>query len=144
MIRAFITTWSVVANYVHNPIVDYVDTLTDMGIVCDMHYPDADQNGIPDRDRVLIIVQGPPQIENLNAIQGVRMLPAYRFQKPLSEIPENIKQAIKAAIVAEGIPLSALFGMVVYGDFLKKVARYFNASHKGFGMLETEREAEFG
>jgi len=144
MIRAFITTWSgVKGGTVSNPIIDYVDTLPNMGIICSMHYPDTDADGLPDKPRVLVIVEGPPAIENLNNLAGVKMLPAYRFSKPISEIPQNVIDTVKSAIVNEGIPLSALSGIVVYGDFLKKIARYFNASHAGFGRYETVNDLDF-
>jgi len=143
-IRAFISTWSLAGDRIENPIVDYVDTLPNQGIVCNMYYPDADGNGIPDKDRVLIIVRGPKvTIETIKDLTGVKMLPAYRFDKPISEIPQNVKNAIKTAITNEGIPLSALSGLVVYGDFMKKVARYFSVNHKGFGHYETELAGDF-
>lgn len=149
MIRAFITTWSGEAGgRVTNPIVEYVDQVDPQvltqPVICSMHYPDADENGLPDKDKVLVIVQGGPEIENLNNLQGVRMLPAYRFQKPVSEIPQNVRNAIISAVENEGIPRSALAGIEVYGDFLKKVARYFNVNHQGFGRhIELDVEAEF-
>jgi|GEM_PF-3697158 len=150
MIRAFISTWQLVGDQVTNPIVDYVDTLPPAQtvaerIICSMHYPDADANGLPDKNRVLVIVEGPITIEGLAQLPGVKMLPAYRFRKPIGEIPAAVRHAIKTQLQAEGIPLSALSGIRVYGDFLRAVARYFNTSHSGFGRhIEINREAEFG
>lgn len=149
MIRAFISTWSQVDGAIAHPILGYVDTPPANPILftCRMFFPDADQDGLPDKLRVLVIVigdAGETRVEELKNLAGVKMLPAYPFQKPISEIPQGAKDAIKTAIVNEGIPLSALSGVVVYGDFLKKVAKYFSAGHRGFGRLETDLSGEFG
>lgn len=149
MIRAFITTWNIEnlpngQKQVNNPIVDYVDTLTNVKIRCSMFYPSRNPDGSVSKNRVLILVDGPPQIEQLANLAGVRMLPAYRFQKPISEIPQNVRDSIKTAIVNEGVPLSALSGIVVYGDFLSKVAKYFNVDFVGFGGRETSQDGDFG
>ena len=136
MIRAFITTWSIVDNHVVNPIVDYVDTLSlAEPITCNMYYPDADANGIPDKPYVLVIVKGPVGIEQLKNLAGVKMIPAYGFNTPVSEIPSAVKTAIKDEMVSKGVPLSAFADVVVYGDFLKRLAKYFSVGFNNFRPL---------
>jgi len=144
-IRAFVTTWSVDdlpngQRQIHNPIVDYIDANVTEPITCSMHYPDADNAGLPNRNRVLILVRSTvipvATLDSLGNLTGVKLIPPYRFNKPISEIPDNVVQGIKDAIVAEGIPLSALAGMTIYGDFYRKIAKYFNVSHSGFGNYE--------
>lgn len=144
MIRAFITTWALVENQIQNPIVEYINAnqLSDP-VTCSMFYPDHNGDGVPDKNRVLILVHGQVEIEQLALLAGVRMLPAYSFQKPITEIPQNIIDTVKTAIVNEGIPLSALSGIVIYGDFLKKVANYFDATFKDFGRYENVLSVEF-
>jgi len=145
IIRAFLSTWSgVKGGDVITPIHSYLENRTEL-VTCWMHWPDANTDGLPDKNRVLVIVRGPLIIEQLGNLVGVKMLPAYRFDKPISEIPQAIKDVIKTAIVAEGIPLSALAGIEVYGDFMRKVAKYFNPNHKGFGsFIEVDLAGEFG
>lgn len=81
-IRAFIAPWTLVGNEVHNPIVDHVDTLPNMGIVCSMIYPDADENGVPDGATVLVAVQSDQitgaEIEQMMAsLDGVTLIPGF-------------------------------------------------------------------
>jgi len=155
VIRAFLTTWSGEAGgHTSNPILDWIEANDPRGlpIQCTMHWPSfrAD-DGLPDKARVLVVVQQPTgrtdsmgrTIEAFAGLPGVYMVPAYRFGKPVTEIPSNVRQAIRDKLVAEGIPLSALDGIEVYGDFLRKVAKYLAANHTGFGRLE-QRDAEFG
>jgi len=113
-----------------------------------MYYPDKDLDGIPDKDRVLILVRTKSyptyDFNSIKNLTGVKMLPAYRFDKPISEIPQNIKNAIKTVIVNEGIPLAALSDVVIYGDFIKKAAKYLNVKHEGlFSRFEAALASEF-
>lgn len=158
MLRAFITTWSAIdlgsgRRRITNPISSYVES-NDIGltVTCSMFYPDRDLNGLPDKSRILVIAHQPtgatnPQgqtIEAFGNLAGVYMLPAYRFQKPIAEIPQNVKNDVLAKLELEGIPASAVSGLTVYGDFLKKLAKYFQVNHAGFGShIEFDAELEF-
>lgn len=152
MIRAFISTWGLVDNKLTTPILlkfnemnqeAFDNNLPIKKITCSMHWPDSDRDGIPNKNRVLTLVESPDDIQFFRQLIGVKMLPAYRFQKPISEIPSTIKQNIKDILVIEGIPLTTLIGIKTYGDFLKQIARYFNINHTGFGFLEILKEADF-
>lgn len=146
MIRAFITTWELVGNHIQNPIVEQGEAIVSGQFTCSMFYPDADVDGIPDGTHVLILVKGAnPTIEDLAALPEVKMLPKYRFSKPVSEIPTGVKQVIKDYVVARGIAPSSVFdGVEVYGDFLKKLVKSFQVGFKGFGRCETEYDEDFG
>lgn len=141
-----------------NPIQSWIesnntpDSPLGLNVILSMHYPDADADGLPDKPRVLVLAWQPTgatttngqNIEDLSALSGVYMLPAYRFQKPISEIPQAVKDEVKTRLQNNGIPLSALSGIEVYGDFLRKVAKYFSVSHQGFGRhVEVDSDLEF-
>lgn len=146
MIRAFIATWQLIPERMEviNPIAEYIGTANSPVSRVSMYYPDTDGNGLPDKNRVLVLVEGPPEIEQLVALQGVKMLPAYRFGKPISDIPSPVKTAVLNTLEAEGIPRAAMAGVEVYGDFIRKVAQYFSPAFKSFGPYESSRDEEFG
>lgn len=142
MIRAFICTWSSEPlpggfRQIHNPIVDHVVANNISGVTCSMHYADADANGLPDKPRVLVMVEGPAVIETFANLAGVRMLPNVSFNTPADSIPQAIIDEVVAGLVAEGVPSNALNVPVKYGDILRDVARYLSPSHAGFGLYET-------
>lgn len=158
MLRAFITTWSAVDSgngrrRIVNPISNYIES-TDIGltVTCSVHYPDRDIDGLPDKNRVLAIVwqqtgatngQG-QNIESFASLPGVYMLPAFRFTKPIEEIPQSVRDTIIARLQTEGIPISALADIAVYGDFLKKIVKYFQTNFDTFGAhIENESDIEF-
>ena len=148
MIRAFISTWQFIPEEmrVTNPILEHGGALVSGEFTCSMLYPDADQDGKPDGAHVLVLVKGDSlTVESLKDLSGVKMLPAYRLTKPVSEIPANAKQAIRAYVVDNNIaPVEIFDGVVVYGDFLKRLAKHFQVDFNGFGKYESVDELEFG
>lgn len=156
MIRAFICGWSVdetEGRRITNPILSYLES-HDIEIPAEIsfHYAPPAENGEPGKPLVLVIARQESGVTNRNGqniealgnLSGVYMLPAYRFSKPITEIPANVRNGIRDTIVQKGIPLSALSGMEIYGDFLLKVAKYFDVNHAGFGRhYELEADTEF-
>lgn len=148
MIRAFICKWSLVDNNtrVMHPILAWFEAneATAPAATLSMHYPDADQDGVPDKPYVLVLVEGPPEIEQLDNLAQTWMLPPWRFSKPVSELTTVQRGAILTKIDNAGIPRSHFAGVETYGDFLKKVAKYFCVSHSGFGgHYEVNKDADF-
>ena len=149
MIRAFICKWSLVENdsRVMHPILQWFEDneATAPQAVLSMHYPDADLDGKPDKAFVLVLVEGPSQIENLDNLAQTWMLPAWRFSKPASELTTNQKEAILLKIDNAGIPRSHFAGVATYGQFLKRIAVYFSFNHSGFGgHYEQGKDEDFG
>lgn len=142
MYRAFVSTWSGVAGgHITTPIQDFIgDSDLGMRLILRMYWPDKDGNGLPDRGLVLTVAWQPdgattPQgqtIEDFGNLAGVYMLPAYRFAKPVSEIPQAVKEDILTKLENRGIPRSTFSGVEVYGDFLRKVAKYFQVNFADF------------
>ena len=135
MNRVFISTWFNDSNHIRNPIVEYLDTQPplnegDPRITCNMFYADADNNGIPDKARVLVVVQNCENyVTQISALTGVTMLPAYRLTKPISEIPANVKNAVKTKLTNWGMPLSILSGAVTYGDVIHLAMQHFSITN---------------
>jgi len=153
MIRAFITSWSQSGIDITNPIRDYILAQaaagTPLPVTASMFYPDADLNGIPDKPQVLVLVEGPAtfgghSLEDFQNLSGVVLIPPYTFGTLISSIPTTTVNNIKTYITNQGIPLSALSGVVTWGDVLKKVASYFSVNFQGFGNYETTKAADFG
>lgn len=156
MYRAFVCTWSGSAGgRITHPILEWLENPSNdppFEVVCSMHYPDADVNGVPDKPEVLVLVWQPTgavdslgrNIEFLDTLAGVYMIPAYRLSKPVSEIPQPVKNDILNKLQAKGIPKSTFNDVVVYRDFLKKIAKYFKVGHIGFGNhIEIDADLEF-
>jgi len=152
MIRVFITAWSHVGNEITNPIRDYIMAQgaagTPLPVIASMCYPDRDINGIPDKPQVLVFVEGPAtfnghNLEDFQNLAGVVMIPPYTFDTLISTISTTTVNQIKTYITNQGIPLSALSGVVTWGDFLKKVAKYFSVNFQSFGQYETIKSADF-
>lgn len=152
MIRAFITTWTLSGNEITNPIRDYILTQATAGtplpVTANMFYPDADLNGFPDKPQVLVLVEGPATfgthtLDDFKNLTGVVEIPPYSFDMLIADIPTTTVNQIKTYLTNQGIPLSALSGVVIWGDFLKKVAKYFSIGFQSFGIYETLKSADF-
>ena len=144
--RAFITTWSVVGDSVETPISLHLTESNETRHVELVNYsPSRTGAGLPDKSRMLVIVRSTEipaiELEQLNDLRGVRLIPSYAFDRPLAEIPSA--EGITDKIVAEDIPLSAMTKMQTWGDHLKRVAKYLDADFSHFGNLETTLAKEF-
>lgn len=147
-IRAFLTTWSLVGNEIHNPIIDHVDTQPNMGIILSMTYPDADANGIPDKPVVLVLVESNqvagPVLEQLKNVDGVTLIPGQRPDKRMSTIAPSVRNDIDGLVALHKLPQSVVTGATTYGDFLGSISRYVSPNAVGVQRYIALRPAEFG
>lgn len=149
-IRAFITTWSLDTGAVTNPITAFIDARGETRQLELLTYaPSTTIDGVPDKNRLLVILRSTEiqasELEQLGALSGVRLVPPFPFSTPIADIPAAIRLGIRNAILAEGIPLEALANINTWGDFLRRVAKYFNVSFNNFGRsLEIDLADEFG
>ncbi len=147
-IRAFLSTWSLVDDEIHNPIVDHIDTQPDMGITCSMIYPDADVNGLPDKPMVLILVESQqvhgPVLEQLKNLDGVTLIPGQRPDKKMNSLPPSVANDIDGVVSSFGIPRSVVTGATAYSDFLGGIAKYVSPNSTGLSQYIQRRPLEFG
>ena len=133
MIRAFITTWTDSGGEVNHPIKSYCDNppLNPILFIFNESYTDRDANGIPDKPKILVICVADPgetRLEQLANLPGVVMVPAYSFDKLISDIPQVTQDQIKTYLTNNGIPLSVFAGVTRWGQVLRKVANYFGVT----------------
>ena len=147
-IRAFITTWSLNGNRVENPIVNYVDTLPAQGITCSMYYPDADQNGLPDKNFLIVLMRSDQltgaELETIGAAAGALVIDAQTYNKQLSSLNNGQQNKYKNLITNQGAPISIWDNSVTFGDLLVNYIKYLNPSFQGFGDHYTTNIGDWG
>lgn len=135
MTRIFLSTWSLVGNEIHNPVVDYVDTLPNMGITCMMFYPDADQNGLPDKAFVIVVMRSTTHdisalASDLNNVTGVKLIPPKKLSTTLASLTTAQRKYVRDLLESYGIPLSAVDAATTVAELLRMTVQYASSGHK--------------
>ena len=141
MIRAFICSWQFIPER-----MEVINPIAELDVPCRMYYADADANGLPDGQHVLVFVDA-PEIDGpaIAAAAGAYMFPPYAFNTPMVEVSQAVKdEVLTLCTVQNWMPTEALFLAATYGDCLKLLAKHFSAGFISFGNLETARAGEFG
>lgn len=134
MIRIFLSTWSLDGNTIRNPVVDYVDSQPNLGITCMMYYPDADQDGLPDKSFVIVVMRSVTHdisgiANDLNSQPGVKLIPPGKLSTPLSSLTNPQRKYVRDLLTSYGIPLSAVDAATTVGELLRMVVRYASSGH---------------
>lgn len=135
MIRAFLSTWSLVGSEVHNPIVDYIDVQPPMGIVCNMFYPDSNVDGLPDKAFLMVVMRSETHdisalAEDVGALPGVKLIPPYRLDTPMSSLNTPAKNVIRNVLLQYGLPDTLVDTSNTIGDLLLMILANISAGHK--------------
>ena len=126
--------------------MEVINPIAELDVPCRMYYADADANGLPDGQHVLVFVDA-PEIDGpaIAAAAGAYMFPPYAFNTPMVEVSQAVKDEVLTLCTANNwMPTEALFTAETYGDCLKLLAASFQAGFVSFGEYEVERAAEFG
>lgn len=153
-IRAFLSTWRFVPDPINgggelrNPIEDHLETQAGINVVVSYFYPDRNADGLPDKDVILVLVESPTMsgkdLEALQNVAGVTLIPAYRGNKPLSELPKPAVDAITSMMTTHKIPASTINSSATMQDVISKIAGYVSPGHAGVARYFEQRMAEFG
>lgn len=165
-IRAYITKWWVtdpdgvkigvanrptpaeLASYpsrqIQHPILQWVDNNPAVSVELSMHFPDADADGLPDKDYLLVLVHSPAEIPALATLPDVWAFSSQRFDREVAGMTEGQRNAGFAVSDQAGVPRNVLAGSRTCGEFLKRIAKYLQPAHQGFGRhIEIDRAGEF-
>lgn len=166
MIRAYITKWWVVdpdgiklgvlnrptpaelslypGRRLMHPLLEWAEANLSVPMRLNMHYSDADSDGLPDNDYLLVLAESSAEIAALKDLPDVGMLPPYNFNQAVSALTQaQIDEAFQVTDIM-GIPQAVFSGSQTCGEFLKRIATYMSPSHQGFGVhIELLRAAEF-
>jgi len=95
----------------------------------------------PDKLFLIKVIKGnltSAEWTQIDSIPGVRMLPAFRFDMPISEVPTTIKNNIKTKLNALGVPREVFDGAATVGGFFRNVLTWLNDDYLGYGDIEME------
>lgn len=153
MVRGYLVKWGnkVVGNLndCANPIHDEIDIISPNGALdlpTQNYWPSPAFSGLPINPLVLTIVHGRDLTaaiaQQLANLPGVQMIPVYRLDTLITDIPSNVVTGARTYLQNNGVPLSVFSGITTYFDFLQKIVKYFDAGHDLSAWLS--RKNDFG
>lgn len=165
MIRAYITKWWVVdpdglkigmlnrptpaelaphpSRQIMHPILRWQELNPSAQLQLNMHFPDADHDGLPDKDYLLVLAESAAEITALKSLTGVWMFPPNNLGRAIAELTTAQREAGFAITDLIGAMRESFTGTQNCGEFLKRVARFISPNHGGFGAHIEARAGEF-
>lgn len=145
-IRVFINRWAEQQDgdtlYISDPIDEYLNNVSlSAPVESQNYYARISLDRRPDRVYLIKVMRGnlaQSEWDSLNALTGVRMVPAFRFDKTIASISATNRQKIGAILNTLGIPSTTLSSAATFGGFLRNVLHELDDSAEGFGAIETQ------
>ena len=159
MIRVFLSAWELryevpgddASRYIWHPIPDAVDALPvltadvprDQRVRWFAEYPDANADGQPDGQAVLVFVAAPEVPPEISDLPGVTMLPPLDLSTQVSLIAPATVSAVIDSLAAYGVPFPAIEGSATAGELLDRIVGYSQVNPISVTARFAGREAEF-
>lgn len=129
MRRFFLCYWAANESGISNPVLDYVDAnnLPVGGLSMIYSQTGADNLPVSPIVIVLVVADDLAVFDAIKASVPCKMVPPYRLNKPLGDIPPGTRKAIIDTLVAQGLPktwFDELAGTDTWGYFLRRLARF--------------------
>ena len=147
-IRAILTTLYLDGNHVRNPVVDYIDTFSNIDLPTKILYPDpiGAGDGRPNKSICIVLVKSKTftgtQIETqAKNISGAAVIPAIKPGTLISSLSTEQRSAYVRALNNHNIPLTALDGAVTVGQAFKNILDHISP---GFGQKVADEYHSLG
>jgi len=150
IMRVFISAWELKDGAIAHSLTDAIDSLPNESLVpvderfrCRFLYPDSDQDGLPDKPSIMMIVKWNKGLDAWGELPGVDMLPPFDLRTLIADIPEETINEVITMLGNHGVPYPAIEGSATAGELLDKIIAYYQSSPVSVTAMHKGAEAMF-